>query len=105
MEKRVKEKFGTVFQPWINEPGFEEKFDREFKEFSLSELVLAIMEEDSKSVRKLAEMADISASSIQDLRSGKSKDIKLSNFMNIIDACGYSIELIKGEKRIPLHMV
>ena len=103
MEQRVKDKFGPAFHLWLNNEKFEREFDKEMKEFSLSELLLAIMDEDQKSVRKLAEMAGISASSVQDLRSGKSKDVKLSNFLNIIDACGYGIELVKGEKRIAFH--
>lgn len=103
MDQKTKDKFGSAFQQWIDDPRFEEKFDQEFKEFSLSELLLAIMDEDQKSVRKLAEMAGISPSSVQDLRSGKSKDVKLRNFLNIVDACGYGIELVKGKKRIPLH--
>jgi|GEM_PF-878365 len=103
MEQRVKDKFGPAFHQWLNNDDFEKKFDIEMKEFSLSELLLAIMDEDQKSVRKLAEMAGISTSSLQDLRSGKSKDVKLSNFLNIVDACGYGIELVKGEKRIAFH--
>ncbi len=103
MDQNTKNKFGSVFQQWINEADFEVKLDEELKEFSLSELLLAIMEEDQKSVRKLAEMAGVSPSSVQDLRSGKAKDVKLKNFLNIVDACGYGVELVKGEKRIPLH--
>lgn len=103
MDQKTKNKFGSVFQQWINDGDFEAKLDEELKEFSLSELLLAIMEEDQKSVRKLAEMAGVSPSSVQDLRSGKAKDIKLKNFLNIVDACGYGVELVKGERRIPLH--
>lgn len=103
MDQKTKNKFGSIFQQWINDADFEAKLDEELKEFSLSELLLAIMEEDQKSVRKLAEMAGVSPSSVQDLRSGKAKDVKLKNFLNIVDACGYGVELVKGKKRIPLH--
>lgn len=105
MDQKTKNKFGSVFQQWIDDPGFEKELDEEFKEFSLSELLLAIMDEDQKSVRKLAEMAGVSPSSVQDLRSGKAKDVKLKNFLNIIDACGYGIQLVKGERRIPLRTI
>lgn len=105
MDKKTKGKFGSVFQKWINDPNFEKEFDSEFKEFALSELMLAIMEEDKKSVRKLAELAGVSSSAIQDLRSGKQKDVRFKNFLSIVEACGYGIELVKGEKRIPLHSV
>jgi len=103
MKKETKEKFGSIFDKWIHDPEFEKEYDKEFKEFALSELLLALMEEDKKSVRKLAEMAGISATAIQDLRSGKSQDVKFKNFLSIVEACGYGIELVKGSKRIPLH--
>ena len=35
--------------------------------------------------------------------SGKAKDVKFKNFLNIIEACGFGLELVKGNKRIPLH--
>ena len=82
---------------------FKNAYHKELKEFALSELMLALMEEDKTSVRKLAEMAGVNASSIQDLRSGKSKDIKFKNLVRIVEACGFGIELVKGKKRIPIH--
>ncbi|MEQ8470020.1 MAG: hypothetical protein RIC35_02490 [Marinoscillum sp.] len=102
MDKKTKNKFGPAFGKFINEPEFKKDYDKEFKEFALSELMLALMEDDSKSVRKLAEMAGVSATAIQDLRSGKAKDVKFKNFLNIIQACGYDLELVKGKKRISL---
>jgi len=103
MDKKTQEKFGTVFQKWMKDPEFEKELDAEIKDFALSELLFAIMDENKQSVRKLAEMAGISPSSLQDLRSGKSKDVKLKNFVSIVEACGYGIEIVKGNKRIPLH--
>ena len=101
MDKKTKNKFGPAFDKFINDPEFKKDYDKEFKEFALSELLLAIMEEDGKSIRKLAEAAGLSPTAIQDLRSGKTKTVKFNNFLNIIEACGYSLELVKGEKRIP----
>lgn len=57
MDQKTKNKFGAAFRQWVEDPQFEVKFDEELKEFSLSELLLAIMEEDQKSVRKLADLA------------------------------------------------
>ena len=93
----------TTFEREMQDAEFKKAYDKELKEFALSELVLALMEEDKMSVRKLAEMAGVNASSIQDLRSGKSKDIKFKNLVSIVEACGFSIELVKGKKRIPIH--
>lgn len=103
MDKKTRNKFGSAFDKFVNEPEFSKDYDKEFKEFALSELMLALMEDDGKSVRKLAEMAGLSPTAIQDLRSGKAKDVKFSNFISIIEACGYGLELVKGKKRIPIH--
>ena len=103
MKKKNENRFGSVFDKWKNDPEFKKDYDKEFKEFALSELMLAMMEDDNKSVRKLAELAGVSANAIQDLRSGKAKDVKFKNFVNIVEACGYGIELVKDEKRIPIH--
>lgn len=77
-------------------------FEREYKKFALSELILALMANDAKSVRKLAKEAGLSPTVIQNIRSGKQKDIKLENFKNIVNACGYDIVLEKGKERIPV---
>ncbi|MDN5215571.1 hypothetical protein QQ020_26070 [Fulvivirgaceae bacterium BMA12] len=93
----------TTFEREMQDSKFKEAYDKEFREFALSELMLALMEDDKKSVRKLAEMAGLSPTAIQDLRSGKAKDVKFKNFISIIEAMGYGIELVKGKKRIPIH--
>ena len=105
MKKKVEDKFGSVFDKWKNDPEYKKDYDKELKEFALSELMLALMEDDKKSVRKLAELAGVSSTAIQDLRSGKAKDVKFKNFLSIVEACGFGLELVKGEKRIPLHSV
>jgi hypothetical protein len=45
------------------------KFEEEKREFALSELILALMEEDEVSVRKLAKMAGMSPAEVQAMRS------------------------------------
>lgn len=105
MAKKNEHKLGPAFDKWKSDPGFKKDFDKEYREFALSELMLALMEDDKKSVRKLAEIVGLSPTAIQDLRSGKTKDVKFKNFLNIAEACGFELELVKGEKRIPLHFV
>jgi len=45
---------------WMQKPGFKAAVEKEYKELILPELVLAIMAEDTKSVRELAEELDLS---------------------------------------------
>ncbi len=103
MKTRDDKRFGSFFDKWKDDPEYKKDYDIEFREFALSELMLALMEDDSKSVRKLAEMAGVSPTTIQNLRSGKKTDVKFKNFLSIVEACGFGLELVKGDKRIPLH--
>jgi DNA-binding Xre family transcriptional regulator len=66
----------------------------------LSELVLAIMAQDSKSVRELAEELGVSKTVIQNLRSGEQNDMRLSNFVKLTHAYGYDLVLEKEGQRI-----
>ena len=100
---KKKAKILTTFEREMQDPDFKKAYDEEFKEFALSELMLALMEDDKKSIRKLAEMAGLSPTAIQDIRSGKTKDVGLKKFIRIAEACGYSLELVKDKNRIPLH--
>src|ERR1700741_3167484 len=87
---------------WMTEPGFQKEFQREYKEFLLSELVLALMSKATKSVRDLARELGVSKTVIQNLRSGEQTDMKLSNFVKLTHAYGYDLVLEKAGERITL---
>ena len=84
----------------MQKPGFKTAVAREHKELMLSELVLAIMAQDSKSVRDLAQELGVSKTVIQNLRSGGQSDMKLSNFVKLTRAYGYDLVLEKEGQRI-----
>jgi DNA-binding Xre family transcriptional regulator len=69
---------------------------------AMSELVFAIMAEDTKSVRELAGELGISKMVIQNLRSGRQADMKLSNFAKLSHAYGHHLVLEKEGKRFTL---
>ena len=96
------EKPRSTVDRWMEKPGFKETFKKEYKEFLLSELVLALMAEDSKSVRALARELGVSKTVIQNLRSGQQADMKLSNFVKLTRAYGYDLVLEKAGERIRL---
>lgn len=92
----------STIDRWMAKPGFQEAFGREYKEFLLSELVLALMAQDTKSVRDLAKELGVSKTVIQNLRSGEQTDMKLSNFVKLTHAYGYDLVLEKPGERITL---
>ena len=93
-------KKSTTFDKWMADPEIKEHFDKEYRNFVLSELILALMENDRKSVRELAKEAGLSPTVIQNLRSGKQQDIKVKNFVSIAHACGYHLFLANEQEKI-----
>jgi len=87
---------------WMQKPRFRAGVGSQYKELLLSELILAIMAEDDKSVRHLARELKVSKTAIQNLRSGVQTDMKLSNFIKLTGAYGYRLVLEKAGRRIAL---
>jgi hypothetical protein len=50
-------------------------FKKGYKDFALSELILALIEKDEISVRKLAKIASVSPTIVQEIRSGLKKNL------------------------------
>lgn len=92
----------STFERKMKNPKFKKAFEQGYKELLFSELMISIMEGDDVSIRNLAKEADISKSVIQNLRSGKQHDIKVSNLIKIAHAFGYELILQKGDERLLL---
>jgi lambda repressor-like predicted transcriptional regulator len=97
-------KVTATFDKWMKDPKIKKDYKKRYNEFILSEFILAAMEEDNTSVRVLAKKAGISPTVVQNIRSGKQKDMKIGNFVNVVQACGYNLVLEKGKERIPLSI-
>src|SRR5947209_6423462 len=93
----------STYERKMQDPKFRKAHQQGYKELLFSELLISIMEGDDKSVRELAKEAGLSPSVIQDIRSGKQRDIKVSNLIKIANAFGYEVILQKGEDRLALH--
>jgi len=64
------------------------EFIQEHRELLLSELLLAAMQQDDLSVRKLAKKADVSPTIVQAMRSGAKKDFSMKSFFKILKGLG-----------------
>ncbi len=93
----------STYDRLMQDKSFKKEFEKEYDDLLLSELVLAVMENDKISVRKLAKASNLSPTVIQKIRSGQQKDIKVGNFISIMQECGYALVLEKGDQRIHLH--
>lgn len=92
----------STFQRKMKDPKFKKAFEEGYKELLFSELMTSIMDEDEVSIRKLAKESGISKSVIQNLRSGKQHDIRVSNLIKIAHAFGYVLLLQKGDDELIL---
>ena len=103
MSKHTREKPMSTYDELMQDPEFEKIYKKSYLELVLSELVIAIMNEDNISIRSLAQQAGISPTIIQDVRSGRKDNLNLKTFSSLIDALGYDIVLEKRkEKKVSL---
>jgi len=82
----------STFEREMQNAKFKAAFEQEYQEFALQELLAAMSQGDEKSVRALAKAAGLHPNAVQNLRSGKTTDIKLSSFLKIV----------KGDVHIPV---
>ena len=69
------------------------EYEKELKDFIISELILAAMEEDNISVRKLAKLAGVSPTIVQEMRSGIKKSFNTDSFFKVLKGLGYNLFL------------
>jgi DNA-binding Xre family transcriptional regulator len=81
----------STYEAFIEDKKQKTLLDEEYQALLVSELLLAAMEEDHISVRKLAAAAGVSPTIIQGLRSGKKTNITVDTLSKILDAIGYQI--------------
>jgi transcriptional regulator with XRE-family HTH domain len=87
----MKKKAKSTYDEFIEDDEQKDLLDKEYKELLLSELLIAAMEHDHISVRKLASAAGVSPTIIQGLRSGSRANITVDTLSKILDAVGYQI--------------
>ncbi len=85
-------KIKSTYEEFVEKLNPQEKkeFDEDYKELLLSELMLAIMEQDEISVRELAKMAGISPTIVQAMRSGSKNNYSLESFYKILKSLGFN---------------
>ena len=54
VEQIMVKKIQTTFDKWMTDPEIKGHFDKGYRNLALSELILALMKNDGKSVRELA---------------------------------------------------
>jgi hypothetical protein len=86
MTKKIKSTVEELIESLT--PEERKKYDEEYREFVLSELILAAMAKDNVSVRNLAKMAGVSPTIVQAMRSGSKKDFSMQSFFKVLKGLG-----------------
>ena len=87
----MKNKTKTTYEKFIEDEEQKALIDKEYQELLISELLIAVMEQDHISVRKLAIAAGVSPTIIQGLKSGSKTNITIDTLSKILDVIGYQI--------------
>ncbi len=83
----------STYDEFVEDAGQKKLLEEEYQELLLSELLIAAINKNHTSVRKLAEEAGVSPTIIQELKTGKRTNITLSTFHRVLDAMGYQISI------------
>ncbi len=86
MNKPVRKKIKSTYEEFMEEKTSEqkEKYEEGYRDFLLSEMILAAMEEDNISVRALAKLAGVSPTTVQDMKSGSKVSFNTKSFFKIL---------------------
>lgn len=100
MTKKIK----STYEKLIGSMTAKEKkeYEKELKDFIISELILAAMEEDNISVRKLAKLANVSPTVVQEMRSGAKRSFNTDSFFKVLKGLGYNVFLERNGHITPL---
>jgi DNA-binding Xre family transcriptional regulator len=88
----MKNKIMNTFDRIMSDKKRKDQFDKGYQEFLISEILIEAMETENKSVRALSKETGISPAMIQNLRSGKSKNVSLKTLFPILKALHYTIK-------------
>ena len=99
MKKPIKKKKLSTYEEMILNSKVKKDLDTGYKELVISELVLALMQEDHVSVRMLAKEAVLSPTTIQELKT-KNKLPNMKTFFKIMDHFNLRVTIQKENGQI-----
>lgn len=95
MNKLKKKQIKSTFEEFMEAKTPEQKkeYEEGYRDFLLSEMILAAMEEDNVSVRALAKLAGVSPTIVQDMKSGAKTSFNTKSFFKVLQSLGYEVLL------------
>lgn len=98
MTKRAQKEAKSTYEEFMEAktPAQRKKYEDGYREFLISEMILAAMEEDDISVRKLAKLAGVSPTIVQEMKSGSKESFNTRSFFKVLRSLGYNFLLEKN---------
>jgi len=97
---KIKQK--STFDRLMVNPERKKSFENGYNEFLLSEIIAESMQNRHLSVRALAKQSGISPTIIQELKTGKKKNLTVGSMSNILSNLGLKLVVKSGEKEYAL---
>lgn len=88
----------STFERMMEDPQWKSDFDKGYEEFLLSEFICEQMDSSGVSVRELAKKANVSPTTIQNMRSGNADNVRLKTLLSVIHELGFKLYPISYQK-------
>jgi len=100
MSKKQKSTYDKYVEAMSSER--RKKFEEGYKDFLISEILVAVMEQDGISVRELAKEAGVSPTIIQGIRSGARENITFKSILKVLGALGYKLKAEREDGEVSI---
>lgn len=95
-------KVESSYDQFMKDPNWRQRFEEQYGQFLLSEIILGLMEQEKITVRSLARLVGVSPTVINGLRTGTRTNLTFKNFLCLASALGAKVKLEKGKKSYSL---
>ncbi len=102
MTKKIKSTYDKLMESITQKE--KKEYEKDLKDFLISEIILAAMEEDNISVRRLAKLAGVSPTIVQEMRSGAKRSFNTDSFFKVMKGLGYNVFLERNGAMTPLGL-
>jgi DNA-binding Xre family transcriptional regulator len=92
-----KKKIESSYDEFMKDPKWRQRFEDQYAQFLLSEIITGLMAQEKMSVRALARMVGVSPTVINGLRTGTRTNLTFKNFLGLATALGATVKLVKGK--------
>jgi hypothetical protein len=97
----MENEFLSTYDQMMKDPKRRHKFEEEYRQLVLVEILIPILEKSEIPVRTLAKAAGVSPTIIQEIKSGKKEGVSYQTFLAILEALGYKAKIQITKLRRP----